>query len=146
MTSTKLYGRDRDAIWEQHNSRLSGNRNSLICVISSEALSQAATTALDKSFSAIGYGEEPCTYLTLDTSVDDKALFSIVEGIDPIIVVIADGASIEACQKAWRQPIPVHTQTKVFGRRARAFANLDSWVADDKNKQRVWGLLKTLTQ
>lgn len=144
--STKLYGRYRDIVWEQRASKLSGNPHALICVISSQALPETTSAALTKSFAAIGYGEEPCTYLTLSDDIDDKQLFSIVEGLDPIIVVIADSNAIELCQKAWRQPIPVHAQAKAFGRKARAFSDLNAWVADDKNKQRVWGLLKSLSR
>ena len=148
MASTKLYGQDRANAWESQQQRLSGNANSLICVISSTPLAPLTQQALEKSFQALGHGPNPCTYLTLQDqssdSLGEKELFSLVEALDPIILVIADAAAIEACQKAWRSQVPPHAQFKLFGRKARAFANLDAWVADEKGKQRVWSLLKSL--
>ena len=81
-----------DETWELFGQYMSGAHAGLCCVISSESLSEAAEKALDSSLAALGYGHDACTFVA-PGDLDQQALFVLIEGLDPICIVAADGKS-----------------------------------------------------
>ena len=137
-----LYGTYRAAAFTQHADHLSGAENGLICIVSSLPLGSDATNALTKSFEALGYGPDPCTFLTLQSrtsshvgmegepgqapkdSLTAKDLFSVVEALDPVIVVSCDQQagpprSSVASAASFRESLPCWQQTRVSSRYGR---------------------------
>lgn len=51
--------------WERFADRLSGSYGALFCVVSERPLPPQAQQALASSAKALGYGTEPCTFVTL---------------------------------------------------------------------------------
>ena len=66
-------------------------------VVCSHPLSETAMAALCSSTAARGYGRNACTFITLGEkpseerpSLDEKALFLLIEGLDPLVIIAAD--------------------------------------------------------
>ena len=157
-----LYGTYRATAFTQHADHLSGAENGLICIVSSLPLGSDATNALTKSFEALGYGPDPCTFLTLQSrtsshvgmegepgqapkdSLTAKDLFSVVEALDPVIVVSCDQQATNLLSTAYRQALPPFGSAKIFGRFGCFLPGISTMLATDKGKQQVWAHLKAL--
>lgn len=72
--------------------------------------------------------------------------FAIVEGLDPLRLVIADAASAELLSLAYRCPIEVDSQLRLLGRPSVAFANFEDMLGESGEKQRAWAVLKRLSR
>ena len=94
-----------DETWELFGQYMSGAHAGLCCVISSESLSEAAEKALDSSLAALGYGHDACTFVA-PGDLDQQALFVLIEGLDPICIVAADGKSAALLGQAYRLAVP----------------------------------------
>ena len=95
-----------DETWELFGQYMSGAHAGLCCVISSEPPSEAAAKALDSSLAALGYGRDACTYVVSD-GLDQQALFVLIEGLDPICIVAADGKAPRSWDKHIALPFPL---------------------------------------
>lgn len=71
-------------------------------------------------------------------------IFSLVEGLDPVALIAADTEAASALGKAYRCDILLNERNRVFGRTCAAFRNFASMLADPRDKQRAWALLKQL--
>ena len=91
--------------WELFGQYMSGAHAGLCCVISSESLSEAAEKALDSSLAALGYGHDACTFVA-PGDLDQQALFVLIEGLDPICIVAADGKAPRSSGKRITLPFP----------------------------------------
>lgn len=72
--------------------------------------------------------------------------FAIVEGLDPLRLVIADAASAELLSLAYRCPIELDSQLRLLGRPSVAFANFEDMLGESEEKQRAWAILKRLSR
>ena len=123
-------------------------------VLGSSRPSHDATTALDKTLQAFGYGNDAfavATTMPLDPSVeggdiplDPQALFLLVEGLDPLLIVCTDETAIETMSQAYRTTFKRNSAERVFGRPAVMFEDLDGLMASEAGKQQAWRLLKSL--
>ncbi len=59
-----------EEVWELFEEHLSGSHSALVCVVSSQCLNNEGRTALESSAAALGYGDNACTFITLDTQKD----------------------------------------------------------------------------
>ncbi len=84
---------------------MSGTRAGLCCVISSEPLSRLLKKALNSSLAALGYGHDACTFVA-PGDLDQQALFVLIEGLDPICIVAADGKSAALLGQAYHLAVP----------------------------------------
>lgn len=132
-----------DETWELFADNMSGERAGLVCVVSSEPLSDAASTALASSVRALGYGEHAITYV-LAGGLEQHALFVLIEGLDPLCIVAADGKSAALLGQAYRCSVPAGKATRLLGRTAVAFLDFESLLETPKDKQIAWALLKKL--
>ena len=138
-----IYAYAREQVMAQHAKRIEGSSEGLALVVFSEPLSDAARNALDKSFAAIGYDSDACTFADIGgLSADD--VFDVVEGIDPLVLVATDAGAAKLYSQAVRQDFPPMRTVRVFGREARAFPKLNDMLETERDKQSVWHLLKSL--
>ena len=68
----------------------------------------------------------------------------LVEGLDPLCIVIADRASGAVFSKAYQERCPLDAAGRVLGRSIVAFTSFASLLETPADKQRAWALLKTL--
>ena len=132
-----------DETWELFGQYMSGTHAGLCCVISSEPPSEAAAKALDSSLAALGYGRDACTYVVSD-GLDQQALFVLIEGLDPICIVAADGKSSALLGQAYHLALPSGKAARPLGRTAISFLDFESLLKTPQDKQIAWALLKKL--
>lgn len=153
--------------WERFADRLSGSYGALFCVVSERPLPPQAQQALASSAKALGYGTEPCTFVTLcagtaapdagmagqpeapDTGVDSRALdadslLRLIEGLDPNVIVAADAAAARALGTAYRAEVPPSGIARLLGRSTVAFRSFPDMLGSQDGKQKAWALLKRL--
>ena len=138
-----IYAYSREAMLDAHAERLAGNDAGLVLVVYTEAPSEVAKNALDKSFAAIGYGNDVCLYANVD-GLEAGNVFDLVEGIDPLGLIACDAKAAELCAQAVRQPFPPMQKMRLFGREARAFAQLNTMFDTETDRQAVWHMLKSM--
>lgn len=139
------YSYNRAQAWQLYADLLTGCPNGYILVVSASNLSSEAKTALQKSFNALGYGSDACTYFVATHDLlSDQDLMAAVESLDPAVLIAADRASADFLAAAYRCDFPAMTQLHVFGRRSLAFDSLDDLMATDEGHQKIWAALKTL--
>lgn len=122
--------------------------------LSARPLGNAARNALEKSIESFGYATPACTFATLkpraanveggEIELDAQALFTLVEGLDPLFVIAADGDAAKSLGRAYRIQLEPDTAARVFGRPAAIFNDLAACLETDEGKQRAWKVLKTL--
>ena len=76
--------------------------------------------------------------------LDPVAIFSLVEGLDPLVVVATDSQAAGLLGVAYKQDILLERAGQLFGRPFVAFADFASHLKNPDAKQRAWRLLKTL--
>jgi len=164
-----MYERTLEGMWEVFGDYLDGEYQSLVCVVSTAALGETATAALQSTFARLGYGRAACTFFVLQgrtssqtaipkasseqpaentpdnvLALAEEEFYTVLEGIDPLIVVIADESARNVCAKAYRQEIPAKQRCRILGREVRAFDSFEKMLANEKGKIEAWALLKTL--
>lgn len=145
------YGAIAQSAWERFADRLSGSADGVVGVIGEHALSPAARTAIENSARALGFGEHPCFFCSLrergaadGEPLTPAELFALIEGLDPVVLVIADSPSIRAVSDAYRANVAPLARSRVLGRTAVAFRSFESMLAAPDDKQRAWAVLKLL--
>lgn len=123
---------------------LEGSATRPALVLSSHMLEEPARQAIEKSLAALDYGADACTYATLADSIDAKALFLLVEGLDPQVAIITDGDAAERMGHAYKATYPLDSPMRLFGRNAVAFKDLESLIQAEPGKRRAWELFKHL--
>ena len=132
-----MYEVTLEETWDLFAPYLDGARTGIVCVASAAA--------------ALGYGRACCTYVVLqagsaagDAALDGQALFLLLEGLDPLVVVAADAEAARALGAAYRQEVPLDSACRLFGRDAVAFKSFEHMLDDAQSKQAAWALLKKL--
>ena len=131
----------------------SANCNYLFAVVSSEPLGDAARTALASSAEALGYGKAGCFFIhTIGAdrrTLEPKEVFELIEGIDPLALVVADKNAALTLSHAYRtaegprvlDPLKVQA---ILGRDSVVFDSFEGMLTTLDAKQRAWALLKKL--
>ena len=156
MPRSNIFEAGTASIAELFESHLEGQPERASCIVlavSARGLAERARDAVEKSFAALGYGRDACTYATLSgvgdsalgpVELDPQALFLLVEGLDPLFVVAADNESVRALAAAYRTQFAPNSAIRVFGRSSVAFDDLDALLATDDGKQAAWRLFKSI--
>lgn len=159
MAKGNIYTSGTAGILELFGDYVEGSPDRAALAISTRKLSSAATLALDKSLDAFGYGRDACSYAVLAPSADDadsadgaaeepaldpQALFLLIEGVDPLILICADERAAALVAQAYRTSLQYDAPARIFGRPAVAFRDLDGLMNSDAGKQKAWKLLKSL--
>lgn len=71
-------------------------------------------------------------------------LRTIVEGLDPVALVVADAAAAALLAEAYRQPVFCDHPNRLSARSVAAFSNFAALLETPEGKQRAWSLLKEL--
>ena len=116
-------------------------------------LASIARDAIVKSLSALGYGPDAATFATLapkdpaveggDVVLDEQAVFMLVEGLDPLLVIIADEPTSHLVGRAYRCSVAPDSADRVFGRPTVVFRDLEPMLSTDSGKQHAWKLFKS---
>lgn len=142
-----MYEVNAESVLEAYASFVEGRPADTVLVASSEPLDETARTALARSTAQLGYGEGAIAWLRLTAegmTLGPQELATIVEGVDPLALVLADKDSISLFSRAYRCDLKADAATRVLGRRVAAFDGFSSMLGDDEAKQRAWALLKRL--
>lgn len=142
MTGNK-YEVALDETWDLFGSFMSGARNGAIAVLSVKPLSQAAQTAIESSAKALGYGRDACTFVVTE-GLEEQALFVLLEGLDPLCLVAADGTAAALLGQAYRRSVPTGDVCRLFGRTTVSFIDFESLLQTPQDKQVAWALLKKI--
>lgn len=147
-TNGNMYTTTLDETWELFSAHLQGAHNALICVLSDSELEQASKEALNKAAVALGYGKNACTFAHAHSAegmaLDEQALFLLIEGLDPLCLVIADQKADLVFTSAYRCSSTTHSPNRAFGRTYVSFDSFSNMLQDDQDKQKAWALLKKL--
>lgn len=122
---------------------IDGDIDAEVCVVASLSLSEEAVTALRAACAGIG---APDPVFLQASSLDRASVFSAVEGLDPLVLVVADEGAAALLTEAYREPFVPDSFGFAFGRLYAAFSSFESDLADARLKQRDWALLKKLKQ
>lgn len=122
---------------------IDGDIDAEVCVVASLRLSEEAVTALRAACAGIG---APDPVFLQASSLDRTSVFSAVEGLDPLVLVVADEGAAALLTEAYREPFVPDSFGFAFGRLYVAFSSFESDLADVRLKQRDWALLKKLKQ
>ena len=128
---------------EAHAERLSGNTAGIVLVLSTEPIAAVAESALEKGFAALGFGDGACTFAQVK-GLPEGELFELVEGVDPLLLVVADADAAKLYAEAARQPLPLLGKARLFGREPRAFSHLNGMFETEADRQAVWRLLNSM--
>ena len=130
---------------------VSGAYEATAVVVCSRSLSEIAKAALCSSTAALGYGRDACTFITLgenhpekNPALDKHALFLLMEGLDPLIIVTTDKEATIALEKAYHQTLTLDAINRLFGRNLVAFKSFEGLLKSAQDKQVAWALLKKL--
>lgn len=75
---------------------------------------------------------------------DPQALFLLIEGLDPLFLVVCDDAAAHQLEAAYGAELARDAANRLFGRDAVVFRNLSALMGTPRDKQRAWALLKSL--
>lgn len=146
-----IYTSSLENTWLLFNDYLQGHRETIIVVISSKPLSARAHEALENSFARLGYKKESSTFISLQgfaetpsAPLNDKDILTLIEGLDPLFLVITDEKAANLCSAGYRRDLALNKRNRIFGREVRAFASFEAMLENSPSKQKAWGLLKTL--
>lgn len=132
---------------------ISGEKSSLLLIISSTPLSEKASSAFESSFARLEWGQRACTYVSLSGTAGSNGdlptlsstdLFLLVESLDPSLLIVADDAAAAVVAEAYRCELSPDSKARIFGRESRVFASFEDMIADEHGKQKAWALLKSL--
>lgn len=144
MTSEEnIYAYARSRVLREHADRIAGSPDGLVLAVCTAPPSPAAENALDKSFERLGFGAGACCTANLAGLSADEA-FDLVEGIDPVALVVTDEATAALCAEAVGEPLPLERELRFFGRETRAFRDLNAMFGTERDRQLVWRLLKSM--
>ena len=121
--------------------------DSLVLAVVDAGVGDDARGAIAKSLVALGWDEGDLTFATADSPalpLDASALFTLVEGLDPIACVVAGSAAHTLFAQAYRTELPSCGTARAFCRTVAAFDNLDALMQTSTGKQRAWSVLKQL--
>ena len=131
----------------------SDGRACITLTLSSRGIDETARNAIEKSFAALGYGDDVCTYATLSPRegeratgehLDAQAVFLLVEGLDPLCVIAADEEATRMLGEAYRTTYELNSAIRVFGRPSVAFQDLSMLLETPEGKQKAWHLIKSI--
>ena len=154
LPQSNIYSASAEDIGALFRDYLEGDTPCAVLAVSERPLDEAARNAIARSLESFGYGAGACSYATLlpaddtveggDIPLDAQALFLLVEGLDPICLICADGVSAACLGEAYRTKCEPDSSNRLMGRTVVAFRNLSALLTTESGKQRAWHLLKTL--
>lgn len=156
MVSNSAYGASAVEVAELFADYLEGDGTRPAFALSGRKIDDASRNAIDKSLESFGYAPQSCTYATLiphnadeeggDIPLDAQALFTLIEGLDPLLLIATDTVSRKALAHAFRVDLPEAdaVPARIFGRPSAVFQDLTTLLKTETGKQKAWHVLKSL--
>ena len=146
-----LYEQARLAQIARYPGLISDDKTAAACIVSASPLPSPAHDALRAALEARGYAPRDLTYLTLCAHDEHDAatatpaeLYALLEALDPLCVVLADRASVEAASAGYNAALPLEARAQLLGRACRCFEDFSALIATEAGKRRAWAALKGL--
>lgn len=149
MAGKSLYNTATQEVFDLFADYIEGAFDRPYLVIASNALSDQATNAIERSLNALGYHAPAYSVVQLDPenapcALDESALLMLIEGIDPLRVICADAAALQVLSRAYRTEFTANTIERLWGRTAAFFDDLDGLIRTENGKRTAWELFKAL--
>lgn len=138
-----IYDHSRKCVLARYGQRISGAESCLIVALFDNPPSDPARNALEKSAEALGWGNDAVAFVETD-GIDPPELLWMVEGMDPVAVVLAGRASARSFFAANRMPYCNDDSPRVLCREIRQIPDFEKLMETPDGKQRIWAILKTL--
>ena len=146
-TSPTSYELSAIEVLTTYESFLTGTADDVLLAVSFSPLDTAARYALERSATALGFGEGRLAYATIidasGQSLTEAELLELIEGLDPLCLIVTDEVAAQLVGLAYEQPLDAKTRT-VAGRRVAHFDDLGALLDNEAGKQQVWHALKQL--
>ena len=154
MAAKSVYGASAEEIGELFTDYLEGGAANPAIVVSAQPLVPVARNAIEKSLESFGFNDRACSYVTLiphnsaseggDIVLDAQALYLLIEGLDPLFLVVTDKQSAETIALAYRAAFDLDAPTRLMGRPCAVFENLAQLLSTNEGKHVAWKVLKRL--
>lgn len=150
--NSNMYEVNATDVLEAYGEFIEGTPRAIALVLSARPLSPRAASALRASFAAFGYDDAAIGWVTLENTdpafkgavLGVPEILSVVEGLDPLIMVATDQLSVETLSHAYHVEIPLDAASRLLGRPIAAFRDFDAMLESEKTKQAAWSSLKQL--
>lgn len=137
-----------EAVLEEYSAHVTASPNASLLCLSSEVLPEEARAAITASAERLGYGRDNVAWVVIAAedhpSLAENGIRTIVEGIDPVALVVADSAAAALLAEAYKQPLFCDHPGRLAARSVAAFSNFEALMATPESKQKAWSLLKEL--
>lgn len=145
---TTTYERIRLGLQEHYQAFVDGSTNAAFCLVSTSELSLEAQNALFKSAQALGYSVHDITLVVLHPNEQQtllgKDVFELIEGLDPLCMVICDQQSCQTLSEAFRVKLPTNDIFYLLGKPCCCFNQFEDMLDNQNHKQQAWACLKLL--
>jgi len=141
----------RDTL-ELYGDFVEGLGSELVLVLCGQAKGPGsqAKRALISSMEKLGYGMRPCAFATCELAdggqLGPSDAFTLVEGLDPLLVVAVDAAAARLLSQAYRVLIQPDGVFRLMGRPCLAFSSFEHMLATEDERQRAWALMKSVAR
>lgn len=119
----------------------------LVASVCSREIGEDARGAIEKSMSALGYGDAACAHIAVEVDggkLGASDVHNVVEAIDPLALVICDEEAARIVSLAYHRPVPLDADSRILGRSVAAFSDLEAMMRTPEEKQRAWAVFKKL--
>ena len=139
-STSNIYGYSRHEMLREHGARISGSQSGLFLALCKADLVADARVALTKSAESLGFGPDGATFLAVDEPdlLSSESLMRVVEGLDPLCIVLADQQAAALFAEAYCIILPAQASE------IRLLPQLEEMMATPAGKQLAWAALKTL--
>lgn len=148
--NSNIYDYNARQILDRFQDHVIGDPNSTVLVISTNDVNDLVEKAIDNSVRRLGLEDGPSTWVKLagngkDASeIDPEDLLTIIEGMDPVVLIALDAKSSDALSRTYRQELKLDDMNSIRGRRSAIFKDFPKMLEDDSQKQIAWAVLKRL--
>ena len=147
MPSGNIFGAPLRETIDFFSDFIQGTSGGYALYLSQSHPTDAAFTAVDNSLAALGYGKGACCFAAISVdgiNLDPDAVRTLIEGLDPVILIAADAQANAVLSQAYRASITANAPLRLMGRSGVTFENFEQMISTPDGKQRAWALLKTL--
>ena len=144
-----------DAVLAKYPLHVTATPNASLLCLSSQPLPEEVRAAVAASAERLGYGSSNVAWVVVAPEggspteacalpFAENDIRTIVEGIDPVAVVVADSNAAAMMAEAYKQPLFCYHPCRVAGRSVAPFTNFEALLTTPDSKQKAWALLKEL--
>lgn len=138
-----IYEVNATSVLAVYGDAISATGSEVLLTLSWEALAPTTSAALEKTAAALGYPARSLAFATVG-QLGANDLMSVVEGLDPIAMVVADARAAALLGEAYRRGVELDARSRLMGRTVVAFRELDALMESSDGKQKAWAQLKKL--